>query len=148
MVLAGEADISQFLDSDQCTQMKDKEVTGCVSAASVETFTRFDTPSLILGDQRIREAVLHSLNVPAILLVIIGDTAMQVAQIVVLASKGFGPDLQPVAHDPKAATALVNAARDDGVPVESTELFINVRQTAKPRIAEIAQVFCPHRSGL
>ena len=140
MVLAGEADIGQFLDSDQCTQMKDAEGTDCVSAASVETlFIRFDTPSPVLGDQRIREAVLHALNVPAIISVIMGDTAMQAAQIVGPASNGFDPDLQPVAHDPKAAAALVNAAREDGVPVESTELFINVRQAAIPRVAEIAQ---------
>ena len=37
MVLAGEADIGQFLDPDQCTQMKDTEGTDCVSVASVET---------------------------------------------------------------------------------------------------------------
>ena len=140
MVLTGEADIGQFLDSDQCAQLRGSEGTDCLSAPSVETlFIRFDTPSPVLGDKRIREAALQALDVPAIISVIMGDTATQASQIVGPASNGFDPDLQPVAHDPEAASALVEAAREDGVPVGSTELFINVRQAAIPRIAEIAQ---------
>lgn len=140
MVQTGEAHIGQFLDSDQCAQLVAAEGTNCVTAPSVETlFIRFDTPSPVLGDLRIRQAVLHALDVPSIISAIMGDTATQAAQIVGPASNGFDPSLQPVAYDPEAARALVEAARADGVPVDSTELFINVRQAAIPRIEEIAQ---------
>lgn len=140
MVQTGEAHIGTFLDSDQCALLVAEDGTDCVSAPSVETlFIRFDTPSPVLGDQRIRQAVLHAIDVPSIISEIMGGTATQAAQIVGPASNGFDPSLEPVSYDPEAARALVDAARADGVPVDSTVVYINVRQAAIPRIEEIAQ---------
>jgi len=141
MVQTGEAHIGQFLDANQCNGLIANDGTDCLSAPSVETlFIRFDTPSPVLGDARVRQAVLHALDVPSIISEIMGGTATQAAQIVGPASNGFDPALEPVAYDPAAARELIEAARADGVPVDSTELFINVRLAALPRIEEIAQV--------
>ena len=141
MVQTEEAHIAQFLDASQCAQLAANDGTDCLTAPSVETmFIRFDTPSPVLGDQRIRQAILHALDVPSIISEIMGGTALQAAQIVGPASNGFDPSLEPAAYDPAAARALVEAARADGVPVDTTELFINVRLAALPRIEEIAQV--------
>ena len=140
MVEVGEANIGMFMDSDQCAQLAAGDGTDCLSAPSVETlFIRFDTPSPVLGDLRIRKAVLHALDIPSIISEIMGGTATHGSQIVGPASNGFDPTLEPHAFDPDAARALVDEARADGVPVDSTELFINVRQAALPRIEEIAQ---------
>ena len=139
MVEVGEANIGMFMDSDQCAQLAAGDGTDCLSAPSVETlFIRFDTPSPVLGDLRIRKAVLHALDIPSIISEIMGGTATHGSQIVGPASNGFDPTLEPM-FDPDAARALVDEARADGVPVDTTELFINVRQAALPRIEEIAQ---------
>lgn len=141
MVQTGEAHIGQFLDATQCAQLAANDGTDCLTAPSVETlFIRFDTPSPVLGDHRIRQAVLHALDVPSIISEIMGGTATQASQIVGPASNGFDPSIEPVTYDPAAARALIDEARADGVPVDSTELFINVRLAALPRIEEIAQV--------
>lgn len=141
MVQTGEAHIGQFLDANQCADLIANEGTDCLSAPSVETlFIRFDTPSPVLGDARVRQAILHALDVPSIISEIMGGSATQAAQIVGPASNGHDSALQPVAYNPAAARALIDAARADGVPVDSTELFINVRLAALPRIEEIAQV--------
>lgn len=141
MVQTGEVHIAQFVDSDQCAQLAAEDGVDCLTAPSSETlFIRFDTPSPVLGDERIRQAILQAIDTEAIISVILGGTATPAAQIVGPASNGHDPSLQPVAHDPEAARALVDAAKADGVPVDETELVINVRQAALPRIEEIAQV--------
>jgi peptide/nickel transport system substrate-binding protein len=140
MVKVGEANIAQFLDSDQCVELAAGDTTDCVSAPSVETlFIRFDTPSPVLGDVRVRRAVLHALDIPSIISEIMGGSATQASQIVGPASNGFDPAILPVAFDADAARSLVDEARANGVPVDTTEIFINVRQAAIPRIEEIAQ---------
>lgn len=140
MAQNGEADIAAFLTPEQCATVDALDGVRCESAPSSETLMmRYDTPSPVLGDQRIREAIGLAIDRDLIIEQILGGVGSPAAMIIGPGVLGWSADLAPFAYDPDKAKQLIAAAKADGVPVDSTTLTINVRQASIPRIAEIAQ---------
>jgi peptide/nickel transport system substrate-binding protein len=140
MVQSGEADIAVFLTPEQCATIDASDGLRCESVPSSETlFMRFDTPSPVLGDQRIRKAIVLAVDSDLIIDQILGNIGTPAAMIIGPSVFGWDPDLAPAPYDPDMAKQLIDEAKADGVPVDDTTLLINVRQASIPRIAEVAQ---------
>jgi peptide/nickel transport system substrate-binding protein len=139
MLVKGEADIATFLPPDQCEVAEVNEGSHCETVPSLETlFVRFDEPSPVLGDERVRRAIMLAIDSDTIIDEII-EHGTPAVQIVGPTAVGYNPELEPYPYDPERARELIAEARQDGVPIDETTLMINVRQAAIPRIAELAQ---------
>jgi peptide/nickel transport system substrate-binding protein len=108
MVEAGEADFSMYISADMCADLDNNANARCVSAPGVSTiFIRLDAMHPFMGDQRVREAILMSLDMDLILDTILEGTATRAVQIVGPAVTGYNPDIEPYPYDPERARELI-----------------------------------------
>ena len=97
------------------------------------------------ADQRVRQAVAHAINVPAILQTIMRSNAEPAAQLVTPAMRGYADGLggRP-AYDPEAARALLaEAGYPDGFSFGlkcSNDRYINDESVCQAVVAMLAQV--------
>ncbi|WP_460783708.1 ABC transporter substrate-binding protein [Microbacterium tumbae] len=121
MVGQGEADLANRITAEQCD-----EAPKCESTPTVEMVVlRLDTPSPLLGDLRIRQAVSMAFD-KDIVMNDLGGGGDTFGQIVGPAAVGYA-DLPPYPYDPEKAKELVAEAAADGVDV-TAPLQVNARE--------------------
>ena len=132
MLKSGEADLSRWLNAEQCGEMS------CVHAPGVETvFVRLDTTHPSLQDLRVRQAIGLSLDKESMIKSLIGGGTVA-RQLVGPSALGYNPNLEPVPYDPERAKQLVAEAKAAGVPVDAP-LTIYARTDLVPRSTEVCE---------
>jgi peptide/nickel transport system substrate-binding protein len=132
MLKSGEADLSRWLNAEQCGEMS------CVHAPGVETvFMRLDTQHPSLSDLRVRQAIGLSLDKASMIQSLIGGGTVA-RQLVGPSALGYNPKLEPVPYDPEQATKLVAEAKAAGVPIDAP-LTIYARTDLVPRSTEVCE---------
>ncbi|WP_417722009.1 ABC transporter substrate-binding protein [Salipiger sp.] len=133
MVQKGEADIALVIAGVDAT---DPEMDFAYPNGET-TRMRISTQVPPLDDIRVRRAMNLALDLEA-MKPIIGSEAQLASQLVGPAVNGFNTALQPFGYDPAEATALIEAARADGVPVDTTITIIG-REGIYPGSTEILE---------
>jgi peptide/nickel transport system substrate-binding protein len=133
MVNAGEAQIGRFLAPEDCAT-----TPVCEESPSVETvFLRLDTMHPAMSDIRIREAIGLAVDKERLVEQVFGGGEVA-TQLVGPSAVGYNADLTALGYDMEEATALVQAAAADGVPVDA-EIVVAVRRGAYPRNEELGE---------
>lgn len=114
MVTTGEAQFARFLSPEDCATTPQ-----CLTASSVETiFLRMDTMHVAMSDIRIRQAIGLAVDKQAIADQLFGG-GEPASQLVGESATGYNEELEPYPYDLEQATALVEEAAADGVPVDA-----------------------------
>lgn len=121
MVDQGEADLVNRITTEECDA-----APKCQSTSTVEMVVlRLDTPSPLLGDLRIRQAISLAFD-KEIVMNDLGGGGETYGQIVGPAAVGYA-DLPPYPYDPDQAKQLVEEAAADGIDV-TAPLQVNARE--------------------
>jgi peptide/nickel transport system substrate-binding protein len=96
-------------------------------------------------DARVRQAVAHAVNVPAILQTIMRGSAEPAAQLVAAGTSGFSePHAERPAHDPERARALLaEAGYPDGFALDfacTNDRYLNDESVCQAIVGMLAQV--------
>lgn len=132
MVETGEADIVPQISEELATNPK----TDFAYPNSETTYLRIDHFVEPLGDIRIRKALNMAVDRTAFLGTLVPKDAIIATHMVPPSTLGWNKDLSPLAFDPKAAKALVAAAKADGVDVDK-EIVLIGRTANFPHATEI-----------
>ncbi len=115
MVQVGEADLTFSIDEEAATD-----------PATDQAYRSFEVLYYIIGaweppldDVRVREAVNLSIDREAMFGTILPAQSVPAVALFGPTTSGHNPDLAPHPYDPERARALLDAARADGVPVDT-----------------------------
>lgn len=134
MVTSGEADIALGLSPE------DGIGDLGVSYPNNETIAlRFSGQTAPLDDIRVRQAINYAIDREGIVSSLYPDGDVVAAQLVPEGIVGHNPDLEPWPYDPDEATALIEEAKADGVPVD-TKIIMPVRTAQFPKVSELGEV--------
>lgn len=114
MVSQGEADIALIISQIDATEPE----MDVAYQNGETTRLRINTGVPPLDDVRVRRALNLALDLDA-LKPIVGEEVLRAQQLVPPNVNGFNADLKPFTYDPQQATALLDEARADGVPVDA-----------------------------
>src|SRR5690606_24746009 len=130
MVTSGEADIALGLSPE------DGIGDLGVSYPNNETIAlRFSGQTAPLDDIRVRQAINYAIDREGIVSSLYPDGDVVAAQLVPEGIVGHNPDLEPWPYEPDEATALIEEAKADGVPVD-TKIIMPVRTAQFPKVSE------------
>lgn len=132
MVETGEADIVPQISEELASNSK----TDFAYPNSETTYLRLDHFVEPLGDIRVRKALNMAVDRTAFLGTLVPKEAIIATHMVPPSTLGWNKDLSPLAFDPKAAKALVEEARADGVDVDK-EITLVGRTANFPHATEI-----------
>ncbi|MBL1420515.1 MAG: peptide ABC transporter substrate-binding protein [Alphaproteobacteria bacterium] len=132
MVQTGEADIVPQISEELATNAK----TDFAYPNSETTYLRLDHFIEPLGDIRVRKALNMAVDREAFLGTLVPKEAIIATHMVPPSTLGWLKDLKPLAFDVKAAKALVDEARADGVNVDE-EIILIGRTANFPHATEI-----------
>lgn len=97
-----------------------------------------------LRDVRVRRAIAHAIDVPAIVQTILRGTAKPVAQLTPPGLRGATEGIEPLPHDPEAARALLaEAGYPDGFALNfkcTNDRYLNDESVCQAITAMLAQV--------
>src|SRR5690606_1682469 len=134
MVTSGEADIALGLSPE------DGIGDLGVSYPNNETIAlRFSGQTAPLDDIRVRQAINYAIDREGIVSSLYPDGDVVAAQLVPEGIVGHNPDLEPWPYEPDEATALIEEAKADGVPVD-TKIIMPVRTAQFPKVSELGEV--------
>jgi peptide/nickel transport system substrate-binding protein len=130
MVVNGEADVATNLGADDgagetAVQYPNNETTAL----------RFTNDQAPLNDIRVRQAIDMLIDRDGIIKSLFGGLGKPASQLIGPGVIGYNESMTPTKYDPAAAKALVDAAKADGVPVD-TQFRIIGRTSQFPKIAE------------
>jgi peptide/nickel transport system substrate-binding protein len=149
-VESGEVDIAMWLTVEQCDSINAREGTRCAGRASPESIVisldQVDSP--VLGDERIRQAMILALDRETIVSELFGGQATIATQMAGPGAFGWNPDLIAYPYDPERARALVEEAKADGVPVDDVVIRELILQEAWSNSDEFALVFAQALSDI
>jgi len=134
MVAAGEADIVPLISQNDATN----PATDFSYPNSETTYLRIDTTKAPLDDIRVRQALNMAVDRAAFLGTLIPADAQTATHMTPPTALGADVDLGVPAYDIDAAKALVEAARADGVPVD-TEILLVGRLGNFPNVTEVME---------
>jgi len=141
MARTGEVDMAVYPTAEQCAAAEDQDGIYCVREASnAYLYGRLDYhlhADPRLQDMRIRRAIFHAIDYEG-LADLIGLARVPQGQIGWPGKVGFNDELEQYAYDPEYAMQQVEAARADGVDVDTLEVEIMGRTTT-PRIGPITE---------
>jgi len=110
---AGEVDFAFDVGLEGCATLSSEQ---CVTWTGNEIVDiRYDAPSAIMGDPRVRRALDLAINREEIATQLYGEDVSPAAQVVTQGASGHNPDLEPWPYDPEEAQRLIEEARADGV---------------------------------
>ncbi|MEO1016604.1 MAG: ABC transporter substrate-binding protein [Pseudomonadota bacterium] len=115
MIETGEADIAPNIAVQDATNPE----TDYGYFNSETSRIRIMTEIPPLDDKRIREAINYAIDRDAFIGTILPAESVSAAQLVVPSITGHNHDIQPFPYDPAKAKELVEAARADGVAVDT-----------------------------
>jgi peptide/nickel transport system substrate-binding protein len=107
-----------------------------ISTLPLLAFAVEQNPASPLADRRVRLALNYALDKRAIAEVILGGFVKPIAQLALPGVAGFDPELQPFAHDPARARALLAEA---GYP-QGLDLVMRVAATGTDDLTYLQQI--------
>jgi peptide/nickel transport system substrate-binding protein len=134
MVAQGEADLAPSISAIDATN-PDTDV----SYLNSETLhLRLDHAIPPINDRRVREALYLALDREAFVGTLLPEGTVVATALVPPTTLGWNPDVEPRAYDPERATALLEEAKADGVPVD-TPLQLIGRSNLFPGVVEVIE---------
>lgn len=133
MVETGEADLAPVIAMQDATNPD----TDYSYINAETTQFRIDTTAAPLDDVRVRKALNLAVDWDG-LATLFGPGVLRAAQMVAPSVLGHNAELEPWPYDPEQARALLDAARADGVPVD-TELNVIARTGNYPNSQEATE---------
>ena len=115
MVETGEADMTPAIAVQDATNPD----TDFAYLNSETTRMRIDMQIPPLNDRRVREALNLAIDWDGMGEALFGPDVLRASQMVVPGILGHNPDIAPWGYDPEKAKSLIEAARADGVPVDT-----------------------------
>lgn len=134
MVSQGEADIAVGLTPQDSTG------DNAVEYPNNETsYMRMDAGEEPLDDIRVRRAINYAIDKKGLVSSVFSGLGQPAGQIVPKGVTGHNDEIQPWPYDPKKAETLIDEARADGVPVDTTITIIG-RNGIYPKASEATEV--------
>lgn len=142
MVANGEADIAvglpvEFADQENAVKFSIPDTTGLRIHMQSPPFT----------DKRVREAVRYAIDREGLIAAVWNGAATPASQPITPDIFGYNPDIPVAPYDPEKARELVEAAKADGVPVETeakiftrTDIVDNADLLAQALAAQLTEV--------
>jgi len=138
----GEVDIVSGLSPDAAAQLEGSTEVEVVAVPGIRTFSvslnaEVEGP---LADPRVRQALNHAVDVPALIDSVLGGYAQQVATLLPKQSDAHDPSIQPYAHDPERARQLLaEAGYAGGFPIalSAENQYATVVQAIAGQLAEV-----------
>ncbi|MER6947948.1 ABC transporter substrate-binding protein [Nonomuraea sp. NPDC000554] len=138
---SGEVDIVTGLTPDAAQQLGDAPGFKVVTSPGVRTyFVSLDTEEGPLKDKRVRQALNHALDVPALITSVLNGAAERTPTLIPRQAFGFDPAVQPFTHDlAKAKSLLAEAGRQAGFSLKfsASTLDKDVAQAIAGQLAQI-----------
>jgi peptide/nickel transport system substrate-binding protein len=134
MVAQGEADLAPSISAIDATN-PDTDV----SYLNSETlYLRIDSGVAPISDRRVREALNLAIDREAFIGTLLPEGTVVATAMVPPTTLGWNPDVKPFPYDPERATALLEEAKADGVPVD-TPLQLIGRSNLFPGVVEVVE---------
>ena len=134
MVSQGEADIAVGLAPE------DGAGDHAVEYPNNETsYLRIDAAQEPLDDIRVRQAINYAIDREGMLASVFADLGEPAGQIVPEGVTGYNADIEPWPYDPERAASLIEEARADGAPVDTTITIVG-RNGIYPKASEAMEV--------
>lgn len=131
MVETGEADLTPTIAVQDATNPD----TDFAYLNSETTRMRIDMSIPPLDDERVRRALNLAIDWEGMGEALFGPDVLRATQMVVPGVRGHNSDIEPYAYDPEQASALIEEAKADGVPVD-TEITLIGRNGFFPNSSE------------
>ena len=119
MIATGEADIAPSISAIDATTEMDMSYPN-----SETTYLRIDQSMAPLDDVRVREALNIAIDREAFVGTILAEGTELATALNVPTTLGWNPDTEARPYDPERATALLEEAKADGVPVDTEILLV------------------------
>ncbi|MEJ7762734.1 MAG: ABC transporter substrate-binding protein [Thermomicrobiales bacterium] len=107
---AGAADLVTAVPADQVEAIEGDGLTVLPVAVSGSTWVRIATDVAPFDDPRVRRALNHAVDTPAIIAALLGGFGRPLASFAVPTTIGYDPALEPLAYDPALARDLLAEA--------------------------------------
>jgi peptide/nickel transport system substrate-binding protein len=134
MVAQGEADLAPSISAVDATN-PDTDV----SYLNSETlYLRLDSGVAPISDRRVREALNLAIDREAFIGTLLPEGTVVATAMVPPTTLGWNPDVKPWPYDPEKATALLEEAKADGVPVDTPIQLIG-RSNLFPGVVEVVE---------
>jgi peptide/nickel transport system substrate-binding protein len=133
---AGEVDFAFDIGLEGCATLGGEQ---CITWTGNEIVDiRYDAPSSIMGDPRVRRALDLAINREEIATQLYGENVAPTAQVVTQGATGHNPDVQPWPYDPELARSLIDEARAEGISFDAP-IHIVSQEGRFERNAEVIQ---------
>ena len=134
MVAQGEADLAPSIAAVDATNPETD-----VSYLNSETlYLRLDSAIDPISDMRVRQALNMAIDRDAFIGTLLPEGVVSAVAMVPPTTLGWNPDVQQYPYDPEKATALLEEAKADGVPVDTT-LYLIGRSNLFPGVVEVIE---------
>ncbi len=134
MVAQGEADLAPSISAVDATNPETD-----VSYLNSETlYLRIDSGVEPISDKRVREALNLAIDRDAFIGTLLPEGVVSAVAMVPPTTLGWNPDVKPYPYDPEKAKALLEEAKADGVPVDTTIQLIG-RSNLFPGVVEVVE---------
>jgi peptide/nickel transport system substrate-binding protein len=134
MVMQGEADLAPSIAAVDATNPETD-----ISYLNSETlYLRLDSAIDPISDIRVRRALNMAIDRDAFIGTLLPEGVVSAVAMVPPTTLGWNPDVQQYPYDPEAAKALIEEAKADGVPVDTT-LYLIGRSNLFPGVVEVIE---------
>ncbi|MDN3520455.1 ABC transporter substrate-binding protein [Halomonas ramblicola] len=114
---AGEVDFAFNVGIEGCSTVGEEQ---CITWTGNEIVDiRYDAPSSIMGDPRVRRALDLAFNREEIATQLYGKDVETTGQVLSQGATGYNPNIEPWPYDPEKARSLIEEARADGVTFDA-----------------------------
>jgi peptide/nickel transport system substrate-binding protein len=134
MVTQGEADLAPSIAAVDATNPD----TDVAYLNSETLYLRLDSAIDPISDIRVRRALNMAIDRDAFIGTLLPEGVVSAVAMVPPTTLGWNPDVQQYPYDPEAAAALLEEARADGVPVDTT-LYLIGRSNLFPGVVEVVE---------
>jgi peptide/nickel transport system substrate-binding protein len=134
MVTQGEADLAPSIAAVDATNPD----TDVAYLNSETLYLRLDSSIDPISDIRVRRALNMAIDRDAFIGTLLPEGVVSAVAMVPPTTLGWNPDVQQYPYDPEAATALLEEAKADGVPIETT-LYLIGRSNLFPGVVEVVE---------
>ena len=134
MVGNGEADLAPSISAVDATNPETD-----ISYLNSETlYLRLDSAIAPISDKRVRLALNMAIDRDAFIGTLLPEGVVSAVAMVPPTTLGWNPDVKQYPYDPEKAEALLEEAKADGVPVDTT-LYLIGRSNLFPGVVEVVE---------
>jgi peptide/nickel transport system substrate-binding protein len=134
MVGNGEADLAPSISAVDATNPQTD-----ISYLNSETlYLRLDSAIAPISDKRVRLALNMAIDRDAFIGTLLPEGVVSAVAMVPPTTLGWNPDVKQYPYDPEKAEALLEEAKADGVPVDTT-LYLIGRSNLFPGVVEVVE---------